>query len=205
MAGWNMCAAPRRRKPCQRRRRESRVPSFAPKRTKVMSTHPRLAHAAAAAVLRSGYLSQEQNHAPGEKPFAVDLSSERVHRAKWLLDGVRQGQSLSALLGYRFERGLHEQGLDRYIHRFRTLTSLKENKRFADIHEKLGRAERTAREVAALYAQRDQATGRAADARALRPNGKAARKPIASNSTPLRWSHSRHRPRTRRWRKPRKR
>ena len=91
-----------------------------------------------------------------------------MHRAKWLLDGVRQGQSLSALLGYRFERGLHEQGLDRYIHRFRTLTSLKENKRFADIHEKLGRAERTAREVAALYAQRDQATGRAADARALR-------------------------------------
>jgi hypothetical protein len=127
---------------------------------------PSLGHAAAAAVLRSGYLSQE--HAAGEKPFAVDLSSERVHRAKWLLDGVRQGQSLSALLGYRFERGLHERGLDRYIHRFRALTSLKENKRFADIHEKLGRAERTAREVAALYAQRDQATGRAADARALK-------------------------------------
>jgi len=127
---------------------------------------PSLGHAAAAAVLRSGYLSQE--HAAGEKPFAVDLSSERVHRAKWLLDGVRQGQSLSALLGYRFERGLHDRGLDRYIHRFRALTSLKENKRFADIHEKLGRSERTAREVAALYAQRDQAAGRAADARALK-------------------------------------
>jgi hypothetical protein len=127
---------------------------------------PSLAHAAAAAVLRSGYLAQE--HAAGEKPFAVDLSSERVHRAKWLLDGVRQGQSLSALLGYRFERALHEQRLDRYIQRFRALTSLKENSRLADIHEKLGRAERLAHEVAALYAQRDQAAGRAADARAMK-------------------------------------
>lgn len=127
---------------------------------------PSLAHAAAAAVLRSGYLSQER--AAGEQPFAVDLSSERVHRAKWLLDGVRQGQSLSTLLGYRFERELHERGLDRYIHRFRALTSLRENKRFADIHGKLDRAERTVREVTALYAQRDQAAGRAADARALK-------------------------------------
>ncbi len=129
---------------------------------------PSLAHAAAAAVLRSGYLSQAQDHAPGEKPFAVDLSSERVHRAKWLLDGVRQGQSLSALLGYRFERGLHEQGLDRYIQRFRALTSLEEHSGLADIHEKLGRAEQLAQEVTALYAQRDQAAGRAEDARALK-------------------------------------
>src|SRR5262245_66535267 len=34
------------------------------------------------------------------------LSSERVHRAKWVLDGVRGGKSLGALLGYRFGRGL---------------------------------------------------------------------------------------------------
>ena len=32
-----------------------------------------------------------KHRASGAAPFAVDLSSERVHRAKWLLDGVRQG------------------------------------------------------------------------------------------------------------------
>ena len=64
---------------------------------------PSLAHAATAAVLRSGYLTHKEE-AQGD-PLAIDLSSERVHRAKWVLDGVRQGQPLGALLGYRFERG----------------------------------------------------------------------------------------------------
>ena len=40
--------------------------------------------------------------------LAIDLSSERVRLATWLLDGVRQGQPLGALLGYRFERRLQE-------------------------------------------------------------------------------------------------
>ncbi|MFZ1803642.1 MAG: hypothetical protein WAU05_06940 [Nitrospira sp.] len=129
---------------------------------------PSLGHAAAAAVLRSGYLSQESNRAPGASPFAVDLSSERVHRAKWLLDGVRQGQSLTALLGYRFERHLHERGLDRYIQRFRALTSFTGTDRFADIRDTLTRAERLAHEVTVLTAQRDQALRRAEDARGLK-------------------------------------
>jgi hypothetical protein len=129
---------------------------------------PSLGHAAAAAVLRSGYLSQESNRAPGASPFAVDLSSERVHRAKWLLDGVRQGQSLTALLGYRFERHLHERGLDRYIQRFRALTSFTSTDRFADIRDTLTRAERLAHEVTVLTAQRDQALRRAEDARGLK-------------------------------------
>jgi len=129
---------------------------------------PSLGHAAAAAVLRSGYLSQESNRAPGASPFAVDLSSERVHRAKWLLDGVRQGQSLTALLGYRFERRLHERGLDRYIQRFRALTSFTGTDRFTDIRETLTRAERLAHEVTLLTAQRDQALRRAEDARGMK-------------------------------------
>lgn len=129
---------------------------------------PSLTHAAAAAVLRSGYLSQESNRTPGARPFAIDLSSERVHRAKWLLDGVRQGQSLSALLGYRFERRLHERGLDRYIQRFRALTSFTGTDRFADIRGIVTRAERLAQEVALLTAQRDQALRRAEDARGLK-------------------------------------
>ena len=128
---------------------------------------PSLGHAAAAAVLRSGYLSQA-SRASGAAPFAVDLSSERVHRAKWLLDGVRQGQSLSALLGYRFERLLHERSLDRYIQRFRALTSFTDTDRFADIRDTLTRTEKLAQEVTLLTAQRDQALRRAEDARGLK-------------------------------------
>ena len=40
---------------------------------------------------------------------AVDLTSERVREAAWLLDAVREGQPLGALLGYRLERALHER------------------------------------------------------------------------------------------------
>ncbi|MDH4110203.1 MAG: hypothetical protein OEW35_18120, partial [Gammaproteobacteria bacterium] len=144
------------------------APVLRSERNKGFVHAPSLGHAAAAAVLRSGYLSQESNRAPGASPFAVDLSSERVHRAKWLLDGVRQGQSLTALLGYRFERHLHERGLDRYIQRFRALTSFTDTDRFADIRDALTRAERLAHEVTVLTVQRDQALRRAEDARGLK-------------------------------------
>ncbi|MEV6397048.1 hypothetical protein AB0M39_20045 [Streptomyces sp. NPDC051907] len=67
---------------------------------------PSPSHARTAAVLRAGYLA---NGSPQQADsFAVNLSSERVRVALSLLDGLRQGQSLGALLGYRFERGLHE-------------------------------------------------------------------------------------------------
>lgn len=129
---------------------------------------PSLTHAATAAVLRSGYLSDRHNRERGDSPFAVNLASDRVHRAKWLLDGVREGQPLAALLGYRFERGLHEQGLDRYIHRFRTLASLKEESELARAYDKVATSERLAKEVSALYEQRELATQRARDARRLK-------------------------------------
>jgi hypothetical protein len=67
---------------------------------------PSLNHATAAAVLRSGYLTHA-SPADREK-LSVNLSSERVRRAKSLIDGVRNGQGLEVLLGYLFERGLHE-------------------------------------------------------------------------------------------------
>jgi hypothetical protein len=86
---------------------------------------PSVAHAVTAAVLRSGHLS----HA-GEAgaPFAIDLSSTRVDLAQRTLDEVRQGQSLGASLGYRFERTLHDEGLDSFIVRFRELAPLVANK-----------------------------------------------------------------------------
>ena len=78
---------------------------------------PSLEQAATVAVLRSGHLS----HAASGKQdlLAIDLSSERARLAQWLLDSVRAGQPLGAVLGYRFERGLHENHpglvLDRFI------------------------------------------------------------------------------------------
>ncbi|MFP9059787.1 hypothetical protein ACLI4R_04545 [Natrialbaceae archaeon A-chndr2] len=62
--------------------------------------------ATTAALLRSGYLAGEEDD--GENLLALDLSPERTQDAKWLIDGVKRGQSLGELLGYRFERGLHE-------------------------------------------------------------------------------------------------
>ncbi len=75
---------------------------------------PSLHHAATAAVLRSGFLGHD-----GDTTLAVDLSSRRVRTARWLLAGVRRGQDLGSLLGYRFERALHDAHLDDLVHRFR--------------------------------------------------------------------------------------
>jgi hypothetical protein len=67
---------------------------------------PSLNHAVTAAVLRSGYLAHATTSTPDA--FAVDLSSRRVRPALEIIEGMRNGQSLGALLGYRFERGLHD-------------------------------------------------------------------------------------------------
>jgi hypothetical protein len=64
---------------------------------------PSINHATTAAVLRNGY----DAHAGA---FAVDLSSRRVRLALGILEGIRGGQSIAALLGYRFERHLHDSG-----------------------------------------------------------------------------------------------
>ena len=78
---------------------------------------PSMNHATTAAVLRSGYLSQPD----AGNPLAVDLTSRRVRLAQSLIDGVRQGQPLSALLGYRFERELQQRRMAHYIEPFRRL------------------------------------------------------------------------------------
>jgi hypothetical protein len=68
---------------------------------------PSLNHAVTAAVLRSGYLAHATPSSPDA--FAVDLSSRRVRTALEVIEGMRNGQSLGALLGYRLERGLHDR------------------------------------------------------------------------------------------------
>ena len=84
---------------------------------------PSIAHAATAGVLRSGYLSHNAD-ASGDGAFAIDLTSARVRTALHLVDGIRQGQPLGALLGYRIERGLHEAQLDRFILSLRAVAPL---------------------------------------------------------------------------------
>ena len=74
---------------------------------------PSIAHAATAAVLRAGHHAHGSDD-PGSL-FAVDLRSERVRTAAWLLDGIRQGQALGDLLGCRFERRLHDAEIDHFI------------------------------------------------------------------------------------------
>jgi hypothetical protein len=85
---------------------------------------PSVQQATTAAVLRSGYLTHNPlvpggPVPPAGAPFAVDLSSRRARLAAWLLDGIRQGQPLSVLLGYRFERSLQDDGLGDLIEAFR--------------------------------------------------------------------------------------
>lgn len=68
---------------------------------------PSVNHAVTAAILRSGYVSQH-DRPDLENRMAVNLSSRRVRVAMGLIDGVRAGNRLGALLGYRLERFLHE-------------------------------------------------------------------------------------------------
>ncbi len=82
---------------------------------------PSLNHAVTAAVLRNGYLSNATPQNP--QTLAVNLSSERVRLALSILEGIRNGQSLSALLGYQLERGLHDRHnlaeVDQFIYKLR--------------------------------------------------------------------------------------
>jgi len=77
---------------------------------------PSPGHARTAAVLRAGYAANRtpDNHGA----FAVNLSAARVRVALSILDGLRQGQSLGALLGYRFERGLHDRHAEAEVDEF---------------------------------------------------------------------------------------
>jgi len=65
---------------------------------------PSLDHARTAALLRAGFVARPSGD------LAIDLSSSRVRSSKWLLDGMRAGESLAGILGYRVERLLIEGG-----------------------------------------------------------------------------------------------
>lgn len=89
---------------------------------------PSVNQATTAALLKSGYLTHKLNE---NNPYRINLSSDRIRRASTILQGVREGQELGALLGYQFERDLHERGIDQYKDEFRKafpLVALSETK-----------------------------------------------------------------------------
>jgi hypothetical protein len=93
---------------------------------------PGLAHAATAGILRSGRLTHRRGD-PNNEAMDIDVSSTRMRDALDLLDGMRHGQTLGALLGYRLERRLHERSvggleLDRFIYVLRSLAPLRGGK-----------------------------------------------------------------------------
>jgi hypothetical protein len=86
---------------------------------------PSMTHAATAALLRNAQLGPA-GVADANGPFAIDLSSRRVREANRLLDGMRKGQPLGALLGYRLERALHDTIVDNGLRLDRFIAPLRE-------------------------------------------------------------------------------
>lgn len=68
---------------------------------------PSINQAITATVLRNAYISNASAEDP--EVYKVNLSSERVRMALGIIEGMQQGQSLAALLGYQLERGLHDR------------------------------------------------------------------------------------------------
>ena len=81
---------------------------------------PSLAQAATGALLKNGF----KHYGANTGAFAVDLFSERVRKGIFLLEGLQEGFELSALLGYQFERALHDAQLDEYIPGIRSNNAL---------------------------------------------------------------------------------
>lgn len=88
---------------------------------------PTMNHAVAAAVLRAGYNSLKSRD-DNNNALAINLSSARVRKALHLLEGIAGGQEAGALLGYLYERALHDKytdgasnplEMDVYIYRLR--------------------------------------------------------------------------------------
>ena len=90
---------------------------------------PSIAHGLTAAVLRNAYISAATQE--NAEQYKVNLSSERVRMALGIIEGMQQGQSLEKLLGYRLERGLHDNNdeeLDIFIYELRKVFPLVSNR-----------------------------------------------------------------------------
>ncbi len=93
---------------------------------------PSINQATTAAVLRNAYISNAS--AEDSEIYKVNLSSERVRMALGIIEGMQQGQSVGALLGYQLERGLHDRyqeaeiEMDAFIYQLRKAFPLRANR-----------------------------------------------------------------------------
>ena len=123
---------------------------------------PSLQQAATAAILRSGHLANRQAAASA---FNIDLRSHRVKRARRLLEGLANGQSMAALLGYRFERALRDNALSQHILELRRAFPLRPAGEKASDEAKEAIAARDVIDGVRLVAEyRDQGIGHIASA-----------------------------------------
>ncbi len=86
---------------------------------------PGAAQTVASSVFKNSFLAHEQE--VDSNPFTVNLTSDRLQKSLSLLEGMRQGQQLEALLGYQLERHLHENNLHEEIYTLREKFPLYEN------------------------------------------------------------------------------
>jgi hypothetical protein len=75
---------------------------------------PSLSQAATAAILRSGFMANQEQGA-----FNIELDSKRTRKALDILQGLTRDQPLAALYGYQLERGLRDAGLGQFIYPLR--------------------------------------------------------------------------------------
>lgn len=76
---------------------------------------PSITHAKTAAVLRSAYAKSQRGDSHKDvdnNTLAINLSARRVRIAKRIIDGVKSGLAIGAILGADLERSIHEEMLD---------------------------------------------------------------------------------------------
>jgi hypothetical protein len=86
---------------------------------------PGAAQTVASTVFKNSFLSHKQE--AQSNPFTINLTSDRIQKSQFLLEGIRQGQELEALLGYQLERHLHDNDLNQEIYTLREAFPLYEN------------------------------------------------------------------------------
>jgi hypothetical protein len=86
---------------------------------------PGAAQIVASSVFKNSFLAHEQEEL--SNPFTINLTSDRLQKSQFLLDGIRQGQQLEALLGYQLERHLHDNNMHQEIYQLREAFPLYEN------------------------------------------------------------------------------
>ena len=79
-----------------------------------LSGHQAITGAVAKSAFLTHYLQGESN------PFALNLTSDRVQKSRFIQEGLRNGQELGALLGYQLESMLVKENLGAEINTLRT-------------------------------------------------------------------------------------